>query len=148
MKMYFLLNRGAFQPAMVLYQRVSIYVIDSNTKKSEKIGVLEHPNIFRCPSCSTDFKLSLLPGVVVFWAEVWPLKKSHRERVSLVGSFGPLIGLRKCEVETYSDNPMCSKPFCKWFWSGFWVPKHVFGALGNNMFRWSCLFLRFKTSNF
>ena len=20
--------------------------------------------------------------------------------------------------------PLCSNPFCKWFWSGFWVPKH------------------------
>ena len=21
--------------------------------------------------------------------------------------------------------PVCSNPFCKWFWSGFWVPKHL-----------------------
>ena len=21
--------------------------------------------------------------------------------------------------------PLCSNPFCKWFWSGFWVPKHL-----------------------
>ena len=20
---------------------------------------------------------------------------------------------------------ICSNPFCKWFWSGFWVPKHL-----------------------
>ena len=33
--------------------------------------------------------------------------------------------------------PLCSNPFCKWFWRGCWVPKHlliwyldVFGALG------------------
>ena len=21
--------------------------------------------------------------------------------------------------------PLCSNPFCRWFWSGFWVPKHL-----------------------
>jgi len=21
--------------------------------------------------------------------------------------------------------PLCSNPFCKWFWSGFWVPKDI-----------------------
>ncbi len=31
--------------------------------------------------------------------------------------------------------PLCCNPFSKWFWSGFWVPKHLlynraFGALG------------------
>ena len=23
------------------------------------------------------------------------------------------------------DMPLCSNPFCKWFWSGLWVPKHL-----------------------
>ncbi len=22
-------------------------------------------------------------------------------------------------------DPLCSNPSCKWFWSGFWVPKHL-----------------------
>ena len=22
-------------------------------------------------------------------------------------------------------EPICSDPFCTWFWSGFWEPKHL-----------------------
>ena len=25
----------------------------------------------------------------------------------------------------FDDTPLCSNPFCKWFWSWFWVPKHL-----------------------
>ena len=54
---------------------------------------------------------------------------------------------KRLEPEKPSGNekgtsiPLCSNPFCKWFWSGFWVPNHlltgyleIFGALGNSYF--------------
>lgn len=31
-----------------------------------------------------------------------------------------------CTVYVY--NPLCSDPFCRWFWSGFWVSKHLLTA--------------------
>ena len=30
-----------------------------------------------------------------------------------------------CSILIFSIIPLCSNPFCTWFWSGFWVPKHL-----------------------
>ena len=36
------------------------------------------------------------------------------------------LGVFLCKgVESELMIPLCSNPFCKWFWSGFGVPKHL-----------------------
>ncbi len=36
-----------------------------------------------------------------------------------------LVGILLVLPKIKTTTPLCSNPFCKWFWSGFWVPRHL-----------------------